>query len=172
MRSGYYLGDGELAVQDFWLAGDFNQEGGFFHVAGTVTLAGGKLALTGGDRELGGLILSSNSSLIFGTSASIQRFDNSRELPWASGANLIVRNWSGSLNGSGMHQLSFGVQAGGLTHQQLAQILFMNPAGLPAGNYPARMLATGEVVPAGLLMTGRSGVEFYLPMRIHTVPGR
>jgi hypothetical protein len=43
--------------------------------------------------------------------------------------------------------LFVGTTAQGLSAAQLARIRFANPAGLPTGNYSARILATGEVVP-------------------------
>lgn len=163
MRSSYSLIDGELFVQDFWLAGDFTQQGGSFSVKGTTTLDGGNLNLTAGESDFGPLMLANNSTLVFGTSACTARFVDSRDVTWAKDAKLLVRNWS-----TGTHQLIFGQHAGSITPQQLSQVLFINPVGLPAGNYPARMLSTGEVVPAGLLMTGRPDTQLLLPMRIHT----
>jgi hypothetical protein len=57
--------------------------------------------------------------------------------------------------------LFFGNSGSGLTQAQLLQIQFSNPAGFPAGLYPAQLLASGEVVPAPrpvLLSSGnRSG---------------
>ena len=50
-------------------------------------------------------------------------------------------------SGGGAEQLKFGTDQSGLTPTQLAQVLFANPAGMPGGNYPATILATGEVVP-------------------------
>jgi hypothetical protein len=163
MRSSYSLMDGDLVVQDFWLAGDFTQQGGSFSVKGTTTLDGGNLNLTAGESDFGPLMLANNSTLVFGTSVCTARVVDSRDVDWAKDAKLLVRNWS-----TGTHQLIFGQHAGSITLQQLSQVLFINPAGLPAGNYPARMLSTGEVVPAGLLMTGRADTQLLLPMRIRS----
>ena len=82
---------------------------------------------------------------------------NSSSQTSAGGARLVVANWNGNLSGGGAEQLKFGTTQSGLTPNQLAQIQFANPAGLPAGNYPARILATGEVVPTQLLTLSRSG---------------
>jgi len=41
----------------------------------------------------------------------------------------------------------FGNNSSGLTPAQLRQMVFVNPAGFPAGAYPAQILDTGEVVP-------------------------
>src|SRR5207237_6008993 len=51
------------------------------------------------------------------------------------------------LNGGGSKQIFFGTSSSGLTSQQLTQVQFSNPAGLPNGTYPARILSDGEVVP-------------------------
>jgi hypothetical protein len=59
----------------------------------------------------------------------------------------VVTNWNGSANGGGSDQLLFGNNSSGLTPAQLSQIVFVNPAGSPAGNYPANILPSGEVVP-------------------------
>jgi hypothetical protein len=58
-----------------------------------------------------------------------------------------LKQWSGSLYGGGQQQIFFGTNASSLTAQQLSQIQFQNPAGLAPGNYPARILPTGEIVP-------------------------
>ncbi len=76
------------------------------------------------------------------------RFRQSAALPWDTNAILGVVGWKGvSTNGWGSHALYFGNNAGGLTPQQLTQIIFSNPGGLPPGNYLERILDTGEVVP-------------------------
>jgi hypothetical protein len=41
----------------------------------------------------------------------------------------------------------FGNNASALTSSQLAHIAFSNPGGFAAGNYGARLLSTGELVP-------------------------
>ncbi len=79
--------------------------------------------------------------------ASTLRFADSSGLAWSSGAVLTVSNWSGSLAGSGAQQTIFGTGPTGLTAQQLGQIQFQNPAGLAPGNYPAKILFNGEIVP-------------------------
>jgi hypothetical protein len=66
---------------------------------------------------------------------------------WDSAATLSISNWSGSLYGGGSQRIIFGNNASALTSAQLAQITFVKPAHLPTGNYPARILATGEIVP-------------------------
>jgi hypothetical protein len=95
--------------------------------------------------------------LDFGTNATTLRFRDSHDVTWD--APLIVANWSGSPNGGGTDRFYVGTSSQGLTRDQLAMIRFANPAGLPAGDYPAVILATGEVVagpPAVLSLTRSS----------------
>jgi hypothetical protein len=54
----------------------------------------------------------------------------------------------GSLHGGGAQQIIFGSNSDALTVQQVSQIQFHNPSGMAAGIYPARLLDTGEIVPA------------------------
>jgi hypothetical protein len=83
------------------------------------------------------------SNIGFPDGASVLRIGNSRGEVWSPTATLYINNWHGSASGGGETQLFFGSGATGLTHQQLALIKFA----LPGGLYPARRLATGEVVP-------------------------
>jgi len=85
-----------------------------------------------------------NSTIDFPASASALRLANSSAQPWASSAILYINNWHGSASGGGETQLFFGSDATALTFQQLARIKF----NLSGGISPARILATGEVVPA------------------------
>jgi len=72
------------------------------------------------------------------------RLANSSAQPWTSGATLYINNWHGSTSGGGATQLYFGSNSSGLTAQQVSQIRFDTSGGL----YSAKILATGEVVPA------------------------
>jgi hypothetical protein len=65
---------------------------------------------------------------------------------WSNQATLFIDNWNGSPAGGGQHRVIFGSNASSLTPQQLSQIQFRNPAGAN-GTSPARILATGEIVP-------------------------
>ncbi len=137
------------------------EEGGIFSWGGNagsgrITNPGffrlnGKL-LTGGNSErLGRFILSGPSVIDLGGS-SILNFAHSSGTVWGGNwgvsALLTVSNWNGSLSGGGNTQLSFGTNSAGLTTSQIARIRFINPDDLPAGTYRARILPTGEVVPA------------------------
>jgi hypothetical protein len=139
--------EGELA-----LAGAAVTNSGTFTI-----LSAARVSANGNYPQLGKLIVqsappspccpspSSNSLLDFGTNAATLRFRDSHDVTWDS--PLIVANWSGSPNGDGTDRLYVGTSSQGLTPDQLALIHFANPAGLPGGNYPATILATGEVVP-------------------------
>src|SRR5882762_2860432 len=63
---------------------------------------------------------------------------------WNAGGILSIKNWHGSPSGGGASQIYFGANSSGLTAQQLAQIRFA----ISGTNYPAAILATGEVVPS------------------------
>lgn len=77
------------------------------------------------------------------------RFLDSRSVPW-SGSGLSIKSWNGTTNGGGPHHVYVGTDAQGLTASQVSLIRFVNPIGWPAGSYPARILETGEIVPAVL----------------------
>ena len=107
--------------------------------------------------QLGRFILAGDATIDLAGSASRLSFANSSGESWAGAAMLVVTNWKGNLSGGGAEQLKIGTSQSGLTPTQLAQIQFANPAGMAAGNYPARILPTGEVVPSQLLTLSRSG---------------
>ena len=87
------------------------------------------------------------STLGFGGPAVVRFVDSHQDVLGSEGS-LSVENWNGSTNGGGTHQFYVGMSGQGLTRAQLDRISFSNPAGLPAGTYIARILSTGEIVPA------------------------
>ena len=125
--------------------------GGSISNSGTITLAGGQWQEgIAANTQLGALRLgsaSANSMITFIHTLGIIRFLPSAAQPWAPDGRLLIKSWSGSTNGGGDHQIIFGNSSAGLTAQQLSQIRFRNPAGLPPGDYAARILSTGEIVP-------------------------
>jgi hypothetical protein len=148
----YRLSGGQLAVRDIRVSTNaiFQHTGGTISNSGFLTLAGGHWESAPGTNQLGVLVLESaptNSSLTLSDSSTVLRFPSSLHFSWSPDARLIINNWRGSTNGGGMHQVIFGFNTSGLSPQQLAQILFRNPAGLPAGDYGTRILSTGEIVP-------------------------
>jgi hypothetical protein len=159
-------GHGAIAsLQGGWLratdisvgpTGDLGLNGAAVTNTGTFTLFdGAQLGATGNYPQLGKLIVTAGapspnwpapppySVLYFG--GTTFRFRDSHDVAWDS--QLIISNWSGSVNGGGTDRLYVGTSSQGLTANQLARIHFGNPAGLPAGSYSAAILGTGEVVP-------------------------
>lgn len=149
----YALSSGQLSVDDIRVATNaiFRHTGGTINQSGILTLAGGNWESAPGDHQLGILALGSaptNSSLTLPDPATTLRFTSSGLMAWAPDALLMIHNWRGSTNGGGMHRIIFGAGPSGLNASQLAKVRFRNPAGLPAGDYGARILSTGEIVPA------------------------
>ena len=98
--------------------------------------------------QLGRLILGTNATIDVNGNTALLSFANSSAESWNTSATLIVKNWNGATNGNGAEQIKFGSNQVGLTSTQLGQVRFNNPVGFPAGDYGARILNTGEVVPA------------------------
>jgi len=149
----YTLAGGQLTVSNIQInsTAQFKQTGGTVTQSGVLTLANGTVFAGPGAQQFGRLQLSvgydTNSTFYLPTGACVLRFADSRALSWSNGAALIVENWEGSLSGGGAQRMIFGNSADALTGPQLSRIQFLDPAGLPAGNYPARILSTGEIVP-------------------------
>jgi hypothetical protein len=156
----YSLSGGELRVEDVNVSrGTFQHTGGMLRQTGVFTLTGGRFEPALGLQQLGSLRLGSSTgvsnSIFFGASATtILHFSESAGVSWDPNASLAIEGWHGIPTG-GSDQLFFGNGAGGLTPQQLSQIVFVNPEGLQTGNYSARILTSGEVVP-----DGPKGVQF------------
>src|SRR5207247_1176262 len=87
-----------------------------------------------------------------GGGPSVLRFRDSHNFSWGT-PELLIKNWAGSATGGGADRIYVGTSAAGLTSQHLAHIQFVNPAGFPSQSgittaYPAKILATGEIVPS------------------------
>jgi hypothetical protein len=151
----YTLEGGTLMVKDILVTSNafFRDVNGTIVHSGLLTFNQGGWRAATGDRFIGPLLLSggpiTNSTILFPGGGSILRLANSSGQPWSPTANLVIENWHGSLSGGGQTQLYFGSNASGLTSQQLSQIKFAIGSGLS----PARMLATGEVVPQTTVLT-------------------
>ncbi len=119
----------------------------------TMNLAGGTFATNGfsegssSTAGLGTLTLSNSSTLNLGAGSSVIAFADSHSTAWTAGQSLSVTNWSGNLTGGGTDQLFFGSSNTTLTSTQLSEITFVNPSGLAAGSYGAKILTSGEIVP-------------------------
>jgi hypothetical protein len=153
----YTLEGGTLLVKNIHVGsgGFFQHTGGSIVHSGVLTLDQGEWRAATGEHTLGPLRLAAsqptNSAISFPGGTSDLRLANSTAQPWTSSATLYITNWQGSVSGGGQAQLFFGTSSDGLTAQQLALIKFS----LPEGVFPARILATGEVVPDTLPPTGR-----------------
>jgi hypothetical protein len=125
--------------------------------SGTFTMAGGAFTPGNGPHRLGQLELAENhqeitplpcraptNSLVLNgsTNANDVRFADSSDVSW-SGAIKII-GWASDSS----QRLFFGTNAEGLAETQLLKVIFVNPAGWRPGEYAARILDTGEVVPA------------------------
>src|SRR4029079_15304679 len=89
----------------------------------------------------------SSSLVLFGTSPVVLHFADSHSQVLSPNGLMVITNWNGSTNGGGTHQLIFGNNSQGWSPGQLRQTVFRNPGGFPPGDYSARILASGEVVP-------------------------
>jgi hypothetical protein len=148
--SNYQITGGELS------AGTISMTGTAFVHSGGILVSPPFLILTNGiwnegtnGVQLGQLQLGAgtNSVISFPSGPSILQFAGSSSQAWSTNAELTIQNWNGSLYGGGQQQLIFGSSQTALTAQQLTEVQFQNPAGLPAGTYLARILADGEVAP-------------------------
>ncbi len=152
--SGYVINSGLLAVDQIVLSGSsFSDNGGTMTGTKNLTLENSVWSEWHAAAQFGQLQLTGNTSsfLYLLGNPCVVHFADSRGVPWSSGALLTVPNWSGSVSGGGSQQLVFGASASGLTAQQLSQVEFTNPNGLPSGSYSARILSGGEVVPDHLI---------------------
>lgn len=139
---------GQTTIQNFLIDvnGLLQHTGGILSITGTNTLGQCQwLEQIGG--QFGKLQLISNAQLtVSPTNACVIRFADSSGLAWPNYSSLYIGQWNGSLSGGGLQQIYFGTNFSGLTPQQLKRVYFLEPAGLP-NTYPARILATGEIVP-------------------------
>ena len=140
-------------------------QGGSVSNSGVFTIRGGAVRAAGQTQQLGQLQVIGDPVLVCvgtqpttstldvgvgsGTGATALRFRDSRDVPW-SGSALSILYWSPTTNGFGPDHIFVGTNSQGLTASQLSQLTFVNPIGWPAGNYPARIQPTGEIVPGVL----------------------
>ena len=142
----------------------FQQTGGTINVPGLITLANGTWLCNTGEHQVGALMLGvsggSNSCLVMPAGPSILRFANNSLAMWATQALLIIENWQGSLQGGGAHQVLVGASGQALTPQQISQVRFLNPLGVP-GLFSA-CFPHGELLPKLLLAPERNGGNLVL----------
>jgi hypothetical protein len=109
-------------------------------------LNGGTFNPAGNSETLGTLNLTGDSIISLGGTEAIQ-FADSHDIFWTAATTVTISGWSGSLAGGGANTIQFGTTSDGLTADQVAQVRFLDPAGVAAGTYNAKILSTGEVVP-------------------------
>lgn len=153
---GFTLLNGRLDVGNLVVGADFFHKGGTLTNRGQIIFRGGRLFPTLPQEFFGAINVELDSNLIFPSNNCVMRFAPSANIAWDGhfyfGAfipSLKIDNWKGSTNGGGMHQIIVGTN--GLTANQLEQIVFVNPAGLPAGGYNGKILNSGELVPTTTL---------------------
>jgi len=147
----YVLSGGTLTASNVQLHGTLtvsnNLSPSVLNNPGSFDLAG-VLQISSTTQHLGAAILSGNAQIQFGSGPVLLGFNASAQANWNPAAILSVTNWSGSTNGNGLDQLTFGTNAAALTLAQLRQIVFVNPSGFAPAQYLAKILSSGEVVPA------------------------
>lgn len=117
-----------------------------------LTLAGPhpvRLKLDGHRETCGPLELATDCEIHLGDGSAVLRFAPCHAAPWQAGRQLVIYQWNGATGGGGREQVVFGDNATSLTPAQIAMTGFMNPDGMPPGLYQAKILASGELVPAG-----------------------
>jgi hypothetical protein len=151
------LRGGLLAAQDIHLreSSSLSCRGGVLSNWGSFFLEGGTFTPGSQSHDLGELCVS-NATILYWpyppptnsfsvTAGTAVRFRDSSRVDWSD--DLQIVGWQPRTGAAGSH-IFFGTNAQGLTQAQLNRIRFVNPAGWPAGSYPARILETGEIVPA------------------------
>jgi len=150
----YFMqGGGLLEANQIQLTGgsQFVHDSGSVSGTPNLTMANGLWGESSPGVQLGQLQVSSGNSVLNLASAStVVQFADSSSAAWAGDGVLTIQGWNGSLSGGGAQQVTFGTSSLGLTAQQLSQVQFSNPGGLPAGTYAAEILSDGEVIPNAL----------------------
>ena len=153
----YNLTGGRLSVNGIYLRGTFNIYNQPVLINNGLINFGGRLAVSVSQSSIGPLALRTNGSIGLAGGVSL-RFADSSATSWNTNSTLVIESWGWG----GPEHIYFGNSGSGLTARQLAQVRFFTPHWLPEGYYPARILSTGEIVPAPILQTSRSGHDFIL----------
>lgn len=152
----YSVNAGTLEVSNIEVnpGGELLVPGGTVTNSGLCTINGGLVSAGTSELRLGQLCVTglntlfptrpTNSTVAFLPGAVTIRFRDSHEIPW-NPPGLFIQNWNVT---NGTDRIYVGTNSEGLTASQLRLVTFSNPGGLPPGNYPAAILATGELVPS------------------------
>ncbi|CAM3412166.1 hypothetical protein FLLO111716_08870 [Flavobacterium longum] len=118
-------------------------------LASNLILSGGTFDANGFGSGMNLLVVDSNSTIALGSSLHYLIFNNSSEEPWSG--TLTITGWTGAIdqmNPTGGHIL---VGSGGLSAEQLSQIVFQGYSG------PAIILPSGELAPSGPVLALNPG---------------
>ncbi|MDB6034412.1 MAG: hypothetical protein JWM16_4750 [Verrucomicrobiales bacterium] len=150
LNAGTYILKGGLLIASniTLLSGTLTNNGGSISNRGRFTFSGGAFYPGSQNQQLGKIVVDGHAKLDFSGGASVVRFLASSDANWYDYGLLSIEHWIGLVKGGGANQMLCGTAQNGLSVQQLSKIVFRDPAGLPAGTYLARMLPTGEIVPA------------------------
>jgi hypothetical protein len=151
----YSMGAGSLDVSNIEAdpGGQFLVQGGTVTNSGLCTINAGLVTVGTPQLQLGRLYVTgssnmfptrpTNSTIAFLPGVATVRFRDSHDIAW-NPPGLFIQNWNPT---NGPDHIFVGTNSAGLTAQQLSLVTFLNPGGLPPGNYPAAILSTGELVP-------------------------
>ncbi|HEX7860646.1 MAG TPA: hypothetical protein VF773_09990 [Verrucomicrobiae bacterium] len=146
----YQFTSGTISAKDIELGADWiigsSTATGRIDNAGTFRMTG-TLRIGDAVEQFGKLTVVSNATINLEDGKAKISFARSNGEQWNTSALLTILMWGGSTHGGGADQVRFGNNRNGLSAEQLAQVQFMDPVGLPSGVYRAEMLETGEVVP-------------------------
>ncbi len=143
-----YSGNTTVTAGDLRLTPSANMSlpGGFNFNGGTLSTTG----IAAGRTITYGSIGLSNSSTFNLAAATAHTITFSAAGSFIAGRILTINNWAGTIGSSGtMGRIFVGSSASSLTSSQLCQIQF----NVSSVNYPAMLLATGELVPANIPTT-------------------
>ncbi|HYG22952.1 MAG TPA: hypothetical protein VEH04_09230 [Verrucomicrobiae bacterium] len=166
-RAVYTLAAGELHCADIEVRfGSFEQTAGQLVQSGILILDNAIWEVTGQDQKLGALQLAGEAAAestirLAGERGRLQ-FEPSSSTDWSTDASLVIEGWNGSMRGGGAEQVVFGSDAQSLTPAQLSRVIFRNPTGAAPGDFPARLLPTGELVPGPFLESTANGSTMQL----------
>ncbi len=160
----YCLGGGQLVVSNMFVApqAHFSQTGGTLAITGTLTMANCDFWVGPGAQRFGYLQITNVATLHMPGSACRLHFRNSSGVAWSSDAQLIIDGWIAD----GTQHIAFGTNSLALTASQVNQIRFRDPVGVQRGIYPAQILKTGELVPAGLFFSATNStmtLKWFVP---------
>jgi hypothetical protein len=155
---------------------EFHLEGGTVSSNNLVEIDGGIMFLNG-NYSLGWLEFNGTGTIDFQSGSSIVHFTKVGYPPPALDGGLVIKNWKGSAQSPGRDQFYID-SIDQYISSRLRSMTFVDPAGYPPGNYPARRKPSGEIVPLdrplitatrtsnGLRMTWPDGYQLFTSDRV------